>query len=189
MNFLNFIQVHNLQGYIYLVMFLAMFVDAALTVFAAVFLMSVGAIDVLPGLLVLLLGIFAEQLGFYWLGMKLSKQEWLSKWANKIAAPFDRHLLAQTFRTLLISKFIYGLHRGILLRSGMLKLPPKKFAEYAAYISIIWLMIIGSLGFVFSASYQEFKKTLRFAEAVPLALAVIFLITEWLLRKRLKKEL
>jgi membrane protein DedA with SNARE-associated domain len=189
MDIIRFIQSHHLQNYLYLIIFFGMFIDAALTVFAAVFLMSTGSIAVLPGALALLFGIFAEQIFFYWVGLKLAKREWLARWANKIAAPFDRHLQARPFRTLVISKFIYVLHHGLLLRSGMLKLPLKKFAEYSAYISLIWLLAIGSLGLAFSASYQQFKKTLRFAELVPLVLILFFLLAERLLQKRLKKEL
>ncbi len=189
MHIVHFIQAHQLQNYIYFALFCGMFIDAALTVFAAVFLMADKIIGIAPGLLVLLLGIFAEQLGFYWLGMKLSKREWLAKWANKVAAPFDRHLLARPFHTLLISKFIYGLHHGLLIRSGMIRLPFKKFMKDSAYIGVIWLAIIGSLGFIFSASYHQFKNYLRFAEVIPLIFIGLYFFAKWLVSKRLKKEI
>ena len=38
MYILQFIQIHHLQNYIYLILFLGMFIDAAIMVFAAVFL-------------------------------------------------------------------------------------------------------------------------------------------------------
>jgi membrane protein DedA with SNARE-associated domain len=166
-----------------------MFGDAAITVFAAVFLMSIKAIGIAPGLITLYLGIFAEQLFYYWIGRHLSRREKIAKWSDKVAAPFDRHLRSKTFRTLLFSKFIYGLHRAVLVRSGMLKLHFKMFAKYTMYISFIWLAIIGGLGLIFDASYGAFKSYFRFAEAIPLLLVVAFFAAEWHISKRLKKEL
>lgn len=189
MEILPFIQVHHLQNYIYLVIFFGMFTDAAVMVFATVFLITAKVIGIVPGVTVLLLGIYFEQLFFYWLGLKLSAREKFSLWVDKVAKPFDRHLKSRPLHTLLISKFVYGLHRAMLVRSGMLKLPLKKFAEYAVYCSIAWLGVVGSLGAVFAGSYVELKKYFRYAEIVPLVLVAIFFLAEWLLAKKLKKEI
>ncbi len=189
MDFAHFIQVYQLQNFFYLVMFAAMFTDAALTVFAAVFLVSVGALSLLPTVFVLLAGIFCEQLGFYWLGTRLSTHDRLSRWADKLAAPFDRHLQARPFHTLLISKFIYGMHRAMLIRSGMLRLPLGKFTKYALANGVIWLAAVGGLGFLFSESYQEFKRYFAYAELIFLVLVVVYFVTQRLLARRLEKEL
>jgi membrane protein DedA with SNARE-associated domain len=186
---LDFIQSHHLQNYIYLIIFFGMFADAAITVFAAVFLISSGTIVAGLALPILLFGIYAEQLVYYYIGAKLSNHAGVSRWADKLARPFDRHLLSRTFHTLLISKFVYGLHRAILIRSGMLKINFKMFAKSAVFISMIWLAVIAGLGFSFSASYEALKKYFHYAELVPLILIGLFFFVEWLLSKRLKKEI
>lgn len=189
MDLLPFIQTHHLQNYIYIVIFFAMFADAAVTVFVTTFLISNKVLDGDIAIPVLVAGIYAEQLGFYYLGHHLARLKSLAYWANKIAGPFDRHLHARPFHVLLISKFIYGLHRAMLVRSGMLHLKFKKFAEFAVYISLIWLVIIGGLGFAFSASYDALKHYLHYAELIPLGLVFVFFFVEWRLSARLKKEL
>lgn len=189
MNIYPFIQAHQLQNFVYVIMFLAMFFDAAITIFAAVFLMTAGSVAVVPTLLILISGIYGEQLFYYWLGHTLSRNDLLMVWAGKIAAPFDKHLQERTFRTLLVSKFVYGMHRAMLIRSGMVKIPAARFVKFSAVIGIIWLAAVGGLALAFSASYQEFKRYFAFAEVIFLALIVIGFILQRMFAGKLKKEL
>jgi len=184
-----FIQLHHLQHYIYFVMFLAMLADATFTVLAVMLLVSLGAVSLAPSLLVLLLGVFGEQLMFYGIGRKFNRWPQLAAWVNKVAHPFDRHFYSRPFHTLFLSKFIYGLHRTTLMRAGMLRIPFLNFCRYAFYCSVAWLIVVAGIGYAFSASYEILKKYFHYAELVPLVLVIAFFLAEWRFSKHLKKDL
>lgn len=189
MDLLSLSHLYTSQHVIYALMFLAMLADATFTVLATMFLVSLGAVALLPSLIVLLLGVFGEQLMFYGIGRRLGRWSKLSVWADKVARPFDRHFYTRPFRTLFLSKFIYGLHRTTLMRAGMLRIPFRDFCRYAFYCSLAWLVVVGGIGYGFSSSYVALKKYFHYAEIVPLVLLAVFFLTQWRLSKRLKKEL
>jgi membrane protein DedA with SNARE-associated domain len=189
MEILNFIQIHHLHNYLYVVIFLALAFDAAITVFGAMFLMVQGSVSPLPTMMVLVLGVLAEQLVWYEIGRRLGKSEKLSMWLDKPARPFDKHLIKRPMRTLIFSKFIYGIHRAMLVRAGMLKMNYRQYLAIAALSTVIWLAVLGSLGFGFGLSYEALKKYLNYAELIPLLLVAIYFFVDWRIAQRLKREL
>ena len=189
MDVVNFIQIHNLHAAIYLLLFLFLISDAVLTVFVAMFLLDRGLIAPAPTLSVLVLGVMAEQLLWYGLGRRLGRWQKLMDFLDRPALPFDRHLLDRPLRTLVLSKFIYGLHRAMLVRAGMLKLQFKLYLKIALLCMVIWLTVIGSLGYAFSESYEIVNQYIRYAELVPLGLVSLYFFINWRLSKRLKQEL
>lgn len=189
MDLLSFIQLHHLHTAIYLLIFLLVVFDAAITVFAAMFLLVEGAISFVPTLAVLVVGVFSEQLLWYEIGRRLGHSEKLMSWLDKPARPFDRFLLARPFRTLALSKFIYGIHRAMLVRAGMLKINFKNYVGIALVCTVLWLGVIGGIGFAFSTSYVALKNYIKYAELVPLFLVIIYFFVDWRISKRLKNEI
>jgi membrane protein DedA with SNARE-associated domain len=189
MDILGFIQAHNLHTLIYPLIFVLVVFDAAIVVFAAMFLLVEGIISPLPTLAVLMLGVLAEQLFWYWIGRKLGEKEKLMAWLDKPARAFDKHLLSRPFHTLVLSKFIYGIHRAMLVRAGMLKINFKIYLVIALICTILWLGVIGGIGYSFSASYGVLKEYIKYAELVPLGLIIIYFIIDWRISKRLKEKL
>lgn len=189
MDLLQFVQVHHLQTVIYLAIFLLVVFDAAITVFAAMFLLVQGVISPLPTFIVLVLGVQLEQLLWYEVGRRLGSWERLMVWLDKPARPFDKHLVSKPLRTLALSKFIYGIHRAMLVRAGMLKIDFKRYFYIALVCTALWLGVIGSLGLAFSGSYEALKRYIKYAELVPLGLVIFYFIVDWRIARRLKKEL
>ncbi len=185
----SFIQLHHSSVIVYLLIFFAMVFDAALTVFAAIFLAVSGTLLVIPTILVLILGTFGEQLLWYWVGGHLGKWTKLMNFLDGPAKPFDKHLVTRPGRTLTLSKFIYGIHRAMLVRAGMLKINFKKYVGIAVFSSLLWLSILGAFAVAFSASYEALKKYMSYAELVPLGLVIIYFIADLRLSKNLKRKL
>ena len=189
MDILQFIQIHHLQSLIYLVIFLAIVFDAAITVFAAMFLLVQGVIAPLPTLIVLVLGVLGEQILWYWIGRRLTIWKIIVDWSNKIAQPFDKHLINKPLRTLTLSKFIYGIHRAMLVRAGMLKIDFYYYLKAVIFSTVVWLGVLGGLGYGFSESYAALKEYVKYAELIPLCLVMLYFIVDWLLAKNLKRNL
>lgn len=189
MNFLQTVQLSHLQPLLYAAVFVGMFFDAVITTFTTIFFVSTSKLSGYIAIPLLAVGIYSEQLFYYWLGTYLNRHERLTAWAKRLAAPFDRHLQHKTFRTLLISKFVYGLHRAVLIRSGMLGLPKKFFAKQAVTIGAIWLLVVGGLAFLFGRSYEQFKRKFGYAEAGVVVMLIIILVSEYFISKKLKKDL
>lgn len=113
----------------------------------------------------------------------------VNAWIDRLAKPFDQHLSLNPPRTIFISKFIYGLHRTIILRSGMLKIPLSKFLKADVPAAILWIGIVGGVGYATGISSLLFKRYLPIAEIVLFLGLVGFLVFVRLVSQFLKKEL
>lgn len=185
----NFIQIHHTNPAIYLLIFLAMVFDAALTVFAAIFLAVSGALLIIPTIIVLFLGTLGEQMLWYWVGKHLGRWKKLMSLLDGPAKPFDKHLINRPAHTLTLSKFIYGIHRAMLVRAGMLHIEFRRYAKIAAVSSSLWLLVLGLFAVGFSASYQVLKEYISYAELIPLGFVVIYFIVDIVISRKLKKNL
>jgi membrane protein DedA with SNARE-associated domain len=156
---------------------------------ASIFLITQGVLQPVVSVILIVLGAIGEQLLWFWVGLKLGENHFISKWGHKLSHRFDPHLVHRTFHSLAISKFIYGFHRAVLIRSGMLKIGLKKFVKASIPATLIWLSIIGTLGFIFSASLGVLKYYLKYGELVLLLIILIFFVADYFVSKRLAKEL
>ncbi len=100
----------------------------------------------------------------------------IAKFYEKIIHPLDGRLQKMSFSVFLISKFTYGLHRAVMIRSGMLELPIKKFFRINLITNIIWIITISCLAFGSWKSIHFFEETLRYAEVFMLIFVVLLLI-------------
>jgi membrane protein DedA with SNARE-associated domain len=133
------------------------------------------------------IGVFFGDLLWYELGSRIRHHGWFIRWVEKIARPFDDHLRTRTFRTIFFSKFAYGVHHAILVRAGSLKLKLTKFIEDDFVSSLVWITIVGGIGYFSSASFESLshiRNSLNFIEASFLiALVAFFLIWNWIASK------
>jgi membrane protein DedA with SNARE-associated domain len=177
------------QSYSYIVLFLGMFIDANVTILASVFVAGVGQFKTSLLMGVVVAGALLEQLGWYGIGRFLAKKDFLAKWADRLVGRYDRHLLNRTFHSLLLSKFILGIHRATLVRCGMLKISLSEFLKASLPATAVWLLVVGILGLFFRSSYNILKNYIHYAGAILLALFLILVVIEFYISRRLKKEL
>ena len=174
---------------VYAILFFGMFLEANLTTMASAFLITHKILH--PGLVVLAVvgGAFSEQYGLYFAGWYLGNRQRLAGYINKHAARYDRHFTEKIFRSLLISKYVYGLHRAVLLRAGMLKVPVGTFTRATLRSTAIWLASFFTLGLIFSASYNTIKHYISYGEISLLIIVIIFFILEYLISRRFRKDI
>lgn len=186
--FIHYLTLYRSLGY--LLIFIGLLIEGELVLFTAAFLTHQGAFDFGDTLIVVLGGVLAGDMMWYLIGIKLNGTHyWWQRWFNRLAEPFDRHILTRPFHTIFLSKFAYGLHRATLVRAGMLKIARSDFFKADIVAALLWIVIIGGLGYGASVSYLALKHYLRFAE-IELLLALIgFFLLLHFTSRYLKKEL
>lgn len=184
---LNFVaQWHNWS---YGLLFMAMFFDANLMILAATFLITVKVLN--PYLLaaIIVVGAYSEQLVWYSVGRYMGNKEFLSRWANRLVGRYDRHLTGRMLHSLVVTKFIYGVHRATLLRLGMLKVDFKIFALSSLKAVAVWLFIVAAVGFSFSQSYKLLNQYINYGGYVLLGFLILIFGTQYFISRRLEKDL
>ena len=184
----HFLQTHCVLGY--LAVFLAMMIEGDLFLFTAAFLTHQGFFDPVLMFVTIVCGTLSGDLLWFWGGLRLRQQRgWVEHWTKKMAEPFDEHLQMRTFRTIFLSKFIYGLHHAILVRAGMLRMKLGKFIQIDFASTLIWVLIVGGLGFVSSLSFDRVRHQIKFFEGTLLVVFVGFVAISYLISYTAKKKL
>ncbi len=174
----------------YAVAFFGMVIGGDETVFIASFLTRQGIFEFWLMLAIILAGVFFGDKFWYRLGVKFKNSNFfILRLANKIASPFDQHLVNKPGRTIFISKFAYGFNHAILIRAGVLGIEQKKVLKSDAIAIIIWILIIGCLGYFSSAYVMRLRHLVRFTEVALLIFLVAFLALDHIVAWLLKKEL
>ncbi len=159
---------HNLVQYRllgYIIVFFAMMFEGDLFLFTAFFFAGQGLFDFGDLLIIAWVGTIIGDAGWYWLGLRLSRTPGkIYRWMEKIVRRFDVHIRERQFRTILISKFVYGIHHATLMRLGSLRAPFKIFLRDDLIASLIWIVAIGSLGYFSSFSFVLIRHYVLFAE-------------------------
>ncbi len=186
--FIHYLSEYQTLGYI--IIFLGMMIEGDILLFTIGFLTHRGYFNIDIVLLIVFLGVIIGDNIWYALGELIDgKDNFFIRFIKRVTEPFDEHLRRRTFRTIFITKFAYGLHRPTLLRIGMLKLSFKKFIESDIIASIFWIFIVGSLGYLSSASFFLIRRYLRYTEISLLFGLILFILISHLMRHISKKEL
>lgn len=176
----------------YIILFLGMMVEGDTVLFVAAYLTHAGYFALTPMLLTALWGMILGDNLWYTLGLKLRKSErlqFIAKWAEGLAQPFDEHLRENPFRTIFIAKFTYGFNRAVITRAGMLNLRWKKIEESDILATLLWMAIVGGLGYFSSASLSYLKSYIRYGEVGLLIAVVLFFLLERALANHSRKHL
>ncbi|MBI3335351.1 MAG: VTT domain-containing protein [Candidatus Portnoybacteria bacterium] len=174
----------------YSLVFLGMIFEGDILLFTVSFLTHQGFFDVGDMFFTILGGVLVGDLFWYWVGFRFHKHPiFLNKWVHRVAQPFDSHLTHRTFRTILLSKFAYGIHHGILMRAGALKVNITRFVKDDFTSTLVWIFAVGGLGYISSASFAAVKHYLRFTEFALLLALFMFVGIEYLSRRISKGKL
>lgn len=176
----------------YSLLFAGMIIEGDLLIFTAGFLVQRGILHPLDTFWAIFLGTLCGDTLWFLLGrMDTTRNKvlsWLGRMTDIAGHRIDDHVKERTFRTLLITKFIYGAHHFTLVRAGRLGVGLRKFLRADAAGSVIWIGIIGLLGYLTSASFIHLKIRLRFLELTLLFAVLCYFFVSELVSRFLKKE-
>ncbi len=169
------------------VVFFGIVLEGEMTLFTAAFLTQQGYFQ--PAEMAAL-GLVASHFGdwgWYVAGRRFCRPgTTVDRWICRLCGPLDRLLAANPVRTVFINKFVYGLSHLTLLRAGATKLTAGKVARADLPAATLWFLVIGSLGYFFSASAALVKNYIRYSEIALLAGLLLLLGLRWWWR-RLRK--
>ena len=174
----------------YLFIFIGLLIEGHAFVFLAYFLTGQGVFNFWCISLIVISGVFTEDLFFFWLGAHLKKKSTkFNEWAEKLAKPFDNHLIKRPVRTIFVSKFIYGINRAILVRAGSLGIDFKKLLKGNFPASFIMVSILGTLGYFSKVSFQLVKHYLKIGEFTIFIFLGLLFLADHFISKYFKKSL
>jgi len=181
----------------YLILFLGIIVEGEFIVLTAGFLAFLGILSLPLVYLTTILGVVVSDIFWYYLGYRFG-EVFLKKIKigsfhlinEKRMKYIKSHFTNGTAgRTLFIAKFLYGLAHLTYLLSGASRIEFKKFIRPAMTSSIIWSILVVTLGYVFGHSFSLLHK---YTKDVGISLSIIIisiLIIEYLIKKESKDKI
>jgi len=174
----------------YFLIFLGLLLEGEFILFTAAFLTHQGVFGFGHMAVVVVVGVLMGDVLWYLAGTRLAKTHYRwQKWFNRIAGPFDRHIMKRPFHTIFISKFTYGLYHVIVLRAGILGVKLRDFLKADLPSVFIWSVVVGGLGYGASAFFLLLRHYLRFFEMALLLGLVSFFLILHLISRRIREEL
>lgn len=163
--------------WVYLGIFIAMVLEGGEAVlFSAIFLMHRGIVDPWIAIPVLYIGIVVSDVGWYLAGPHITKWP-VIRHISQLSSVFDPFIAKHPLRALSISKFAYGLHHPMIVRFALSKHPRQKFVTYTLALSLLWVVLLSSIGYAVFASIDYVGHFVRFAEiGISLAIVGFFLV-------------
>lgn len=179
--FTNFVQDHRFWGYV--ILFLAMIVEGEVLLIVAGMLARLKAFDFGDVLWVSFTGVMVGDVLWYGLGIltaRSSRFAFLAHYAEKSVHAFLPRFRTRPFRSILLSKFIYGANHATLILSGILRVKFSVFIRAEAYASFVWVAIYAVAGFMFGqAALSVTHKAIRFALLAALFVVGFILLQRW----------
>ncbi|MDP3999158.1 MAG: hypothetical protein Q8P76_01015 [bacterium] len=174
----------------YIIVFLGMILEGDIVLFTTAFLTKQGLFDSGDIIFTVITGVLLGDYLWFWAGAHPNfLPAFLKRWVTSVSEPFDEHLKQSPAYTIFISKFTYGFNKIILVRAGMLNIPIQSVIKNYLLSLILWMLIIGSIGYFAGFSFILIKKYVRFAEITLFASLAIFIIAWKLISRRAKKRL
>ena len=179
--------VTNWDEAVYFIILIGLILEGESILFAAFFFVNQGYLNLALVSVVAISGTILGDILWYYFGAKLQEIKFFKKWIDRLAVIIDKQIIQNPLRAIFVSKFAYGTHRITLIRSGALKINFKTYFQYASLASLVWIIVIGSLGYFSSAlAGSLFPHYIKFAE-ISLLVGLIFLFgLSWLISKIFK---
>ena len=153
------------------------------------FMASVGAVALLPTVLILFLGDLLSDIIWYYIGFYGGEKtvDWISRYYKAIHQHIEQIKLMlnqHTGKILVTVKLTSGLCIATILAAGITKINFKKFLFYDIIGSANWVLITVLLGYFSGSSYLIVSRYFKDAGFLVLAVIILFIIIINYLDKR-----
>lgn len=174
----------------YGLIFLGMLIEGNAAMLVVGFLISTGNFNPYALVITALAGSTVEQFFWFWFGKRLKNSSTrIAKWIIDKSNHFDEHFLHRPKTTLLLTKFIYGVHRAAVARAGVIGINGKTYAKHILPIMLFWLAVMGVLGYALSKSFALLNNYIRYAELIVLGVVLLILILQRIIFSGKLKEI
>lgn len=178
------------------ILFIAFF-EGPLISLASGFLVYTGFLSIIPAYIVLVLGDIIPDIFYYFAGRFGAKTKFVIKYRTRFPIIGNHLEIAKKLwqrhpgKTMLLTKFAYGLSTPLLISSGLVGMPVKKFMKNAFPITFGQHILTMSLGFFLGNSFEIADKYIKnlgiFVTIAALIFAGIFYFIQRLARKKIEE--
>lgn len=181
-----------LLTYRYWVLLPLAIVEGPMLAFICGILVSLGILSVPITLVILVIGDIIPDTVFYTLGRFWSDRPFVKRLALRIGVTDDHFADAQRLwrehpgKTMLMSKFAYGISSAFLFMAGLMRMTIIRFYGYSISISIAHYIVIMFVGYYFGASLMSAGEIVRIIEYGIAGLAVLisaYVTVMWYMRR------
>lgn len=148
--FIQLVQDHRFWGYT--ILFVAMIVEGEVFLIIAGMLARLGAFDFGDVLWISFTGVMLGDVFWYALGMFFSRHgkiSYFARAAEKSVLFLLPNFRKKPFRSIFLSKFIYGANHATLVLSGVMRVKFLLFMRAESVASFVWVAIFAVVGFMF----------------------------------------
>lgn len=189
--FIPFAQDHRFWGYV--ILFFAMIVEGEILLIVAGMLARLKALDLGDVLWISFAGVMIGDVLWYGLGILTARSgrfAYLANYAEKSVYKFLPNFRERPFRSILLSKFIYGANHATLILSGIMRVKFSVFVKAEAYASFVWVAVYAVAGFMFGhAALAMTHKALRFVLITAVFVIGFVLLQRWASKYYEQREL
>ena len=155
-------------------------------------LVSLGLLSMPVTLFILVIGDIIPDTIFYFLGRFWSDRPFVKRLARRIGVTDEHFAEAQRLwqenpgKTMLMSKFAYGISSAFLFMAGLMRMPAPRFYGYSISISIVHYMVIMSAGYYFGSSLVAAGEIVRIIEYSVAGFALLisgYVTVMWYIRR------
>lgn len=180
-HFISFVEIHRYTGYF--ILFFAMVFEGEVFLLVAGMLARLKALDLGDILWISFAGVMVGDVLWYWLGILATRSARfasLVKYAESSVHKYLPNFRERPFRSILLSKFIYGANHATLILSGVMRVNFTVFIRAEAYASFVWVAVYAVAGFMFGhAALAVTHKAVRFALITAIFVVGFILIQRW----------
>jgi membrane-associated protein len=181
-----------LLAYKYWVLLPLAIVEGPMLAFVSGVLISIGILSAPIALIILVIGDIIPDTIFYTAGRFWSDRPFVKRLAARIGVTDEHFDDAQNLwnehpgKTMLMSKFAYGVSSAFLFMAGLMRMPAYRFYGYSISISFAHYIVIMTAGYYFGASLISAGQVVQIIEygVAGIALLVSAYVTiMWYMRK------
>jgi len=171
---------------------LAVFEGPIIT-FVAGTLIALGYLNIFIVYPILFLGDIIPDISYYFFGRYGEKKTLISRYAAKVGVTEEHFDTIRNIwykhpsKTMLLSKFAYGLSTPLLISAGIVGMPLRRFLSYSVPITIVQSSVLLGLGYYFGNYFKFFSDTVQFFQ-IAIAGLVIVAITYYFLTRYMRKK-
>lgn len=159
----------------YALFFIGMIIEGEFVMLGAAYLASDGWLNPYIVFGLGFIGAILSDLLFYEMGRRIKYlPEKVQLFAEKMTKPLHKTVIKFPERAIFFTKFTYGLHRATLIELGRQGLSPIKFLRADLMAVVMWLFLVGSIGYFVNISLSSLKQYLHYTEIGLLIALVIF---------------
>lgn len=132
-----------------------------------------------------------ESIGFFigrWLGPRIRISRLGRRLGDDKWRMAERYLGRRGGVAVFLSRFLPVFHSLIPLSAGMIGMPFRRFLPWTASASVVWALLVVSLGSGAAASYEQVAREVKGAGYFFVAAALLVALVVWLIKRLLLKH-